>query len=294
MKAMRNFKHVLWYVLMIPFAILMIYPLVFSVLGGFNTKQEFSEMGELLPIPKNPTAFNFKFAMSATAIRPLINGLMRSIFYALIVTIMAILIGYVIARYDFKGKKALMAFIIIAQVIPGVLTMIPTFVMVSKIPFFGGNDMFGNGGHGLYNSKSMLFLPLSWNYLMWVFLFVQSMKGLTPSFEDAAEIDGCGFFKTLTQIIIPIQKPIVTVIFVNVALNVWNDWMTPFFYINDTKNTTLTAYIAVLTSALKKFGEKDYPKIFALATFAILPPFILFLIFQKNIVQGIASAGVKG
>ena len=152
----------------------------------------------------------------------------------------------------------------------------------------------GNGGHGLYDNKLMLYLPLSWGYLIWTFLFTQSMKSLPVAFEEAAEIDGCGFFKTLTSVILPMQKPIITVIAVNVALNTWNDWMTPFLYINRTSDSTITAYLAVLTSALKQFGDKDYPKIFAIATIAIIPPFAIFLYFQKYIIQGIASAGLKG
>ncbi len=173
------------------------------------------------------------------------------------------------------------------------LTLIPTFVMVSHIPLVGGNDLFGNGGKGLYDSQLMLFLPLSWGYLLWPFLFMQSMKSLPRSFEEAAELDGAGFFQTILKVIVPMQKPILTVVAINVALNTWNDWMTPFLYINSTKKTTLPAYLATLTASLQNYGQKDYPKVFALATLAIIPPLFIFLFLQKYIVQGIASAGIK-
>ena len=284
---------IFWYTLMGLLAILMVYPLIFSVFGGFNTNTEFSEMGELLPIPESPTLANFKFAFGRTMSHPLLNSFLRSTWYTLLVTSMSILMGYVLARYEFRGKKFMLGFIIVTQVVPSVMTMIPTFVMVARLPFLGGNDFLGRGGHGLYNNQAILFLPLGWGYLIWTFLFTQSMKSLPVAFEEAAEIDGCGFFKTLTQVVLPMQKPIITVIAVNVALGTWNDWMTPFLYINDIQKSTLTAYMATLTASLKQYGSKDYPKIFALATIAIIPPFAIFLYFQKYIIQGIASAGVK-
>jgi multiple sugar transport system permease protein len=282
-----------WFILMAVICMLMIYPLIYSALGGFNSQSEFSSMGNLFPVPKKPVWNNYIFAFSSTVLSPLLNTFLRTAWYTVVVLIMTILIGYVMARYEFKGKQFFMVFIIVSQVIPAVLTLISTFVMVSHIPLVGGNDLFGNGGKGLYDSQLMLFLPLSWGYLLWPFLFMQSMKSLPRSFEEAAELDGAGFFQTILKVIVPMQKPILTVVAINVALNTWNDWMTPFLYINSTKKTTLPAYLATLTASLQNYGQKDYPKVFALATLAIIPPLFIFLFLQKYIVQGIASAGIK-
>ena len=284
----------LWYIALGLVAVLMVYPLVFSILGGFNVKEEFQQMGEILPIPESPTFQNYRYVFSAAIVQPLLHSFTRSLWYTFVVCAMSILMGYVLSRYEFKLKKAVMTFIIVAQVVPGVLTLIPTLVMVARLPLLGGNNIWGVGGHGLYNNRAILYLPLGWGYLIWTFLFTQSMKSFPEAFEEAAEIDGCGFIKTLTKVVLPMQKPIITVIAVNVALGTWNDWMTPFLYINRTQDSTLTAYLAVLTSALQQFGGKDYPKIFAIAVIAIIPPFIIFLYFQKYIIQGIASAGLKG
>ena len=294
---MHNFSkkvlRIVWFIVMAAICILMIYPLIYSVLGGFNRQSEFNSMGNIFPIPQKLIWNNYIFAFSSTALSPLLNTFLRTAWYTLVVLIMTILIGYVMARYEFRGKQFFMVFIIAAQVIPSVLTLIPTFVMVSHIPLVGGNDLFGDGGKGLYDSQLMLFLPLSWGYLLWPFLFMQSMKSFPLSFEEAAELDGAGFLQTILKVIIPMQKPILTVVAINVALNTWNDWMTPFLYINSTKKTTLPAYLATLTASLQNYGQKDYPKVFALATLAIIPPLIIFLLLQQYIVQGIASAGVK-
>jgi multiple sugar transport system permease protein len=112
--------------------------------------------------------------------------------------------------------------------------------------------------------------------------------------EEAAEIDGCGFWGILLRIVVPMQAPILTVIAINTALSNWNDWLTPFLYINRVSDSTITAWLGTLTSNLQQFGDKDYPRVFALATVAVIPPFMIFLFLQKYIIQGIASAGVKG
>ena len=120
------------------------------------------------------------------------------------------------------------------------------------------------------------------------------MRSIPRDLEEAAEIDGCGFFRMIFRILIPIQKPMIAVIAVNTALSTWNDWMTPFIYINKIQDSTLPAYVGMLTAQLQAFGDRDYPKLFATATVAIIPPFLIFLFLQKYIIQGIASVGIKG
>jgi len=285
---------IFWYIAMMGFTIIMLYPFIFSLLAGLNSRQEFAHMGALLPIPENPVFSNFAFAFSPRGIRPLINTILRTGWYTIIVSIMSILIGYVMARYEFKGKNFFLVAILAVQMIPHVLTLIPGFVMMARLPFVGGNNWMGYGGSGLINNQLAIFLPLNWSFLVWSFLFMQVMKSMPKDFEEAAKLDGCGFWRIILQVIFPMQKPIIAVIAVNVALTVWNDWLTPFLYINDIQRSTLPAYLGMLTSQLQRFGENDYPRLFALSTVAIVPPLLIFLFFQKHIIQGISSAGVKG
>jgi len=295
---MRNpskfISKIVWYIVMSIVAFIMLYPLIFSLLAGLNTRAEFGHMGSLFPIPSDPQFQNLLFMFSARGIRPLLNTFLRTGWYTVIVCFMAILIGYVMARYKFKGKKFFLIAILGTQVIPSVLTLIPAFIFMSRIPFVGGNDWTGYGGRGLINNPLSIFLPLGWGFLIWVFLFMQTMKSMPRDFEEAAQLDGCGFWRTIFQVIIPMNKPIIAVIAVNVALSVWNDWLTPFLYISDIQYSTLPAYLGVLTSQLQQFGENDYPRIFAMSTVATIPPLLIFLFLQRYIIQGIASAGVKG
>ncbi|MDR1375114.1 MAG: carbohydrate ABC transporter permease [Treponema sp.] len=284
-----------WILLMTLCALISTYPMIYGFLASLMTLRNFTSLGSLVVIPKNPTLQNYRvvFAMDG-ALKPLMNSFMRSAWWTLVNCSVAVLGGYSLARYEFKAKKAILVGIIVAQVIPGVLTMMPTFIMISRLPFVGGNNWLGQGGQGLINNRMVLYLPMGWGVFLWSFLFMQSVKSFPPSFEEAAEIDGYGFWSILFRIVLPMQGPILAVVAINSALGAWNDWMTPFLYINRTSETTLTAWLGTMIAQLQQFGVKDYPRVFAVATIAMIPPLGIFLGFQKFIIQGIASVGIKG
>lgn len=94
-----------WLVFMSAVALIMLFPLIYSVLGGFNTKTEFTSLSRILPIPTKWVMSNYIFAFSTSAIKPLINTFMRTAWYTVIVLVMSTLVGYVMARYEFRFKK---------------------------------------------------------------------------------------------------------------------------------------------------------------------------------------------
>lgn len=290
------FRYSFWLFAMLIMGFVMVYPFIFSLLGSLMRADDFGQnLGVLLPEPAIPLYLrNITRALRSSGLPPLINTIARTSWYTVLICLKALLMGYVMARYEFKLKSTLFIIIICSQVIPMILTLLPTFVMAANIPLVGGNDIMGQGGRGLINSRAMLFLPLSWNYLIWVFLMMQSLKGLPKDFEEAAEIDGSAFLPMIFKIVLPMQLPILAVIAVNVALFTWNDWLTPFLYINNPMRSTLPAWVGQLTARLQEFGDRDYPRVFGLGTMATLPPFFIFLFLQKYILQGIASAGIKG
>lgn len=279
---------------MIILAVITIYPLVFSLLAGFIKKDEFTHYGKLLPITAQPVLTWYKAFFSPIGFVPFMNTVYRTCWYTFITILMACLVGYVLSRMNFPGKNFFFSFIIATQVVPGVLLLIPTFLMASKVPFFGGNNWLGQGGHGLINNPVIIYIIVSSGNIIWIFLFRQAMNSLPRSFEESATIDGSGFFRTLFMIVIPMQKAIIAVIALNVAIGTWNDWLTPFIYINDLKYSTLPAYIGKLTTALQAHGDRNLPLVFALSTIVSIPTLAIFLTFQKYLVQGLASVGIKG
>ncbi len=291
---MKLLMKTLWLLPLSIIAFVMVYPFVFSFLAGLFPKEEFTHVGSMIPIPKHIVLDWYTGLFESTMIRPFFNTVWRTAWYTFAVTAIAFLVGYVLARLRFPGKTFFFFFIIIIQMIPGVLTLIPTYILMAKLPLLGGNDWFGAGGHGLINNPLVLYVLIGPANIVWIYLFRQSISALPRDFEEAASIDGSGFFRTLLTVILPIQKPIIATIALNTAIMTWNDWLNPFMYVNKIEYTTITGYVGLLVSALSKFGDRNYPLIFAASTVAVLPPLIIFLFMQKYIVQGFANAGIKG
>lgn len=294
LKAQKAVKRTVWYIVMSVIAMIMLYPFIYAFMGGLMDSELFTSLGTMMPIPNPPVISSYMSFFTQSMWRPFLNTLARAAWYTVMNTYIAVTIGYFMARKNFWGKKQFFMIIIIAQLIPGVLTLIPTFVMMARFPLVGGNNILGVGGSGFINNPSVLFILIGGGQLMNAILFRQAMFSLSPSFEEAAEIDGCGYFQTMVKVIIPMQKPIIAFIAMTSAITTWNDWFIPFLYINDLKFNTLPAYVGMLVSRFHEFTRPNYAIVFALSTISTLPPAIIFLIFQRNIVQGLASAGIKG
>lgn len=292
--AWKVLKRSVWYLVMTVIAIFMLYPFVFAFAGGLMDPDLFRNLGTMMPIPIPAVLENYLSFFTQDMWRPFVNTIMRTAWYTVVNTYIAVTLGYFMARKNFWGKRQFFMIIIIAQLIPGVLTLIPTFVMMARFPFFGGNNWLGVGGSGFINHPAVLFILIGGGQLMNSILFRQSMYSLPPSFEEAAEMDGAGYLQIMKNVILPMQKPIIAFIAMTSAITTWNDWFTPFLYISDLKYNTLPAYVGMLVTRFHEFVRPNYALVFALSTVATLPPVIIFLFFQRNIVQGLASAGIKG
>jgi multiple sugar transport system permease protein len=291
---MKGVNKVFIYLLLLIGAVITFYPLLFSILAGLWNKDLFNSMGRMLPIPDDPIMDKYRMFFREDAFQPFLNSFLRMFWHAFYISLMAILIGYVLSRLRFPGRKAFFAFILAVQMIPGSLMFIPTYIEMARFPLVGGNDILGQGGVGFINNPLVLYIMISGSSFVYVYLFRQAMNGLPRDFEEAAYMDGSGFFRTLFTVIVPIQKPIIaTIILINAITN-WNEFLTPFIYISDQKFMTISGYVGLLVSRLTAFGGRDYPLVFALSTLTTIPPLLIFLFTQKYIVQGFASAGVKG
>lgn len=294
MRTKKLLKSFILIVFLALITIIMLYPFVFSLLAGFIKKDEFTNLGTLLPLTNSPTLKSYKVFFSSFGYTQFLNTLIRTIWYTVIISLMSILVGYVLARVNFRGKKFFYWFIIMAQVIPGAMVLIPSYLLYSKFPFMGGNNWMGIGGHGLIDSPLALYVGVSTGHIIWIYLFKNSMEALPKDYEEAASLDGSSFLRTLFFLIVPLQKPILAVIALNTAIGTWNDFMTPFIYINNPKFDTMAGYIGKLVTQLQNYGGSNYPLIFALSTMTMLPVLFIFLFFQKYIVEGVASIGIKG
>lgn len=189
----------------------------------------------------------------------------------LIVTICA----YAFDRLRFPGKNVLFLAMLALMMVPGQIFIIPRFKLMVKL--------------GLTNTLVGLALPGLFN-IFGVFLMRQFFTTLPRELDEAARIDGCGYFRIYWNVLLPLVKPGLTTLAILTMLNAWKDLMWPLINNSKAEMMTLASGLAML------IGEHTtyYEQVMAGAVIAVLPLIIMFVIFQKQFVEGIAQSGIKG
>lgn len=188
------------------------------------------------------------------------------------------MIAYALARLNWPGRSLCFYLVLATLMIPPQITMIPSFVIYRQF--------------GLYNTLAPLWLPgcLAVN-AFGIFLLRQAMKGIPRDLEDAARIDGCGYFRTYWHVALPEMKPTLAAISIFTFMYVWNDFMGPLIYVNDQRLYPLALGLFSLT--VGKDGVM-FTLIMAAATIMTLPVIVLFFVAQRYFIQGVTMSGLKG
>jgi len=298
-KSMFKPSRLLAHATLLVFGLVLLYPLIFMVLAGFFTKQEFtSTVISLIPIPKQPTLENFRALIVGTTDAAVTtyfrNSVLRTVYNTFWALLTSFLGGYVFARLRFKGRDALFLLMLATQMIPTTLAIIPTYLEFARFPFLGGNHVF-TGGKGILDTWWVYLIGGPAINIMGTFLVKQSLEKVPIELDEAAKMDGAGSFRIIFQILFPLQLPVMAYIAITTALGAWNDFITPFFYTNSDKLQTLPAAITRLSSVAASPGAViNYPLIITLSLGITIPALIIFFLFQKYIVQGLANTGIKG
>ncbi len=183
--------------------------------------------------------------------------------------------AYVFARLDFRGKKFLWVYFIATMFIPGITILLTSIRVVSVL--------------GMTDTLAVLILPgLVSGYN--VFFFRQFYLGMPASLEEAAAIDGCSPFKIFLRIFLPMSVTPMVIIGVSTFMGYWNSFMWPTLTI---VNNSSIAQVMQVIRVLKTSYSGEYGIVIAATLLAVAPPLIIFIIFQKKIVAGIAISGLK-
>lgn len=196
--------------------------------------------------------------------------------------------GYAFARLRFRGSRMLFIILLIGLMMPPQVTMLPTFLIMAKFPFMGGNDLLGAGGTGLINTYAGLIIPMV-SGSFGVFLCKQFYENFPRSLDEAAKIDGTNPWQTYFLIYLPNSKAILATLALLKGVGVWNDYLWPLVMTNSENRKTVQL-------ALTMFRTSDYiqwGQLMAASVLVVLPMVILFLCAQKYFVQGIVTSGLK-
>lgn len=276
----RKVKKITYHFVCISLAVIMLYPLLWMVFSSFKeTSLVLREAHKL--IPDTWTLDNYINGWKGFAGVSFATFFKNSAFVATISTIGAVfssaLIAYGFARIRFPGSNFWFSCMLIMLMLPYQVLMIPQFLVFKKLGWVG--------------TYLPLIVPYFFGQAFFIFLDMQFIRGIPKELDEAAEIDGCNRFNIFLRIIIPLLVPALCTSAIFSFIWRWEDFVTPLMYINKPTDYTVSL-------ALKLFSDpstsSDYGAMFAMASLSILPASILFIVFQKQLVEGIATTGLKG
>ena len=268
------------------FALIVLVPLIWVIFQSFKEKTEFFGYSSWT-LPKGLYFQNYVNAWVEAGMSDyFFNTILVTALALFFVTVLSIPCAYALSRYQFKGSKLLTTLLMGGIFINVNYIVIPIYTMITKF----GRAM---GIRGLVNNLVVLALIYAVTSVPFaVYLLSGFFKTMQHEYEEAAKIDGCGYFGTLTKVMIPLAKPsIVTVILFN-FLKFWNEYIIGVTFISDPKKWTLS--IGLLNIMEVERTANDYGRMYAGLVIAMLPTIILYCIVQKKLTEGINVGGIKG
>jgi multiple sugar transport system permease protein len=271
----RGSRSIRLHVALIAGFILMATPFVWMVLSSFKTTQELRREPSRW-IPDEPTLENYRELFDRLDFP---RYFFNSTFVALAVTagnlLFCSMMGYALAKLEFPGKRVLFAVVLATLMIPGVVTLVPLFVLVSNL--------------NLTNTYPGLILPTVAG-AFGVFLMRQFMLGIPDDLLDAARVDGAGEYRIFLRVVLPLCGPVLATLGVLTFLTSWNNFLWPLVVATSEDMYTLPVALALFSIGQQ---ESNVALQMAGATVAVLPVVILFFATQRYIIQGIATTGLK-
>ena len=260
--------------------ILIIYSLITVFLVGetiassFKTKIELVD--NLIGLPKEPTFINYFTVFVKEGFgRYIMNSISLVAISLILLIIVSSMLAYGMAQYTFKGKKFLQAYFLIGLMMPVQLSILPLYLMLSRLKMT--NSFLG---------LALLYAAnLSFSFLVFNQFFLQ----LPQAMIESAHMDGASDMCIFWKIVVPISKPVFTTVGLKQFVTIWNDFYLPMVFLPKKNAHTLTLAIYSYTGNFLK----NWDKIFAAATIALVPILIIYFLFSEQIVAGLTAGSTK-
>lgn len=274
-KSSAVLRRVLLYIVLVLIAVIMVVPFLWMLSTSLKTQYDAVKIPPVW-IPDPPQWENYvKLFTEQPMFQFMLNTIKIVFFVVLGQLFFSSLAAYSFARISFKGRNVMFFFYIATLMVPGQVTMIPTYLMFAKA--------------GLTDNHLALILPAFFS-AFGVFLLRQFFMSLPRELEEAAEIDGCNPFMTYWRIMLPLVVPAMLTLGVFTLMNTWNDYMGPLIYLSSPEKYTMTLGIAYF----KGVYTTQWNLVMAGSIVSVVPILIAYLCAQKYFIEGIAFSGVKG
>ena len=259
----------------------MIYPLLWLVASSFKSNDTmFTNTYSLIPQTWDAIK-NYISGFEGVGGVPFSTFFFNSIFVTVVGTVLTIFVSlmtaYALARIPFKGSKLWFGCVMMTLMIPSQVMIVPQYIILYNL--------------GLIDTKISLILPWAFGYAFFIFQMVQFFRGIPRDLDEAAMIDGCGRIGILFRILAPIAQPSIITCSIFAFYWIWQDFFQPLIFISSPKNFTIPL---ALNMYLDPNSYNNYGGLFAMSVISIIPVILFFIVFQKYIVEGIATDGIKG
>jgi multiple sugar transport system permease protein len=276
------------YVILLVGGVLFIAPFVWMVTASL---QDIGDIFRWPPqwIPVNPSLDNYvRFFERERIGRYFFNSAYVAVAVTALQLLFSSLAAYAFAKRSFPGRDALFLLTLGTMMIPGQVTLIPTYIILKHVPLFGGNDIFGQGGHGWLDSYWGLIIPQGASAFA-IFLLRQYMRTIPNDLLDAARIDGASELRIWAQIVMPLCMPALAALGIFTFTYQWDNFYWPLIIVSSEELRTLPLGLALFVVR----NRTVWDLLMAGSVVATLPVVIVFLLFQRHFVRGIAMSGLK-
>ncbi|MCD7815115.1 MAG: carbohydrate ABC transporter permease [Lachnospiraceae bacterium] len=274
-KTKQRMTQGLIHAILIVVSITMLVPFLWMLLTAFKTLSESTSVNPFVIFPSSWKLDNFVSVWKNYNFLYLYKNTILMIFWRVVCAVLtATLAGYAFGRLNFPGKNLLFSLVLIQMMVPSQIFIIPQYVMISKLGWM--NTMAGLVFPGVVTAFG-------------TFLLKQGYQGLPKSLEEAAAIDGCSIPQRFLFIMAPLTRSAMVSLGIFTAVFAYKDLMWPMIVSTKIEKTTLSAALAKMQGQY----SSNYPELMAAALMACLPMIVLYLVFQKQFIEGIATSGSK-
>jgi ABC-type glycerol-3-phosphate transport system permease component len=272
---------VIVFIIFVFYAASLIFPFLWMAFNMFKTNKEFFQNVWSWPANINNGWKNIQTAMtmkkgSSTIVTMTLRSLLLALAGTLLSLISSSMISYVVAKFRFRGRNFIYLLAVLVMIVPSIGTVSATYKLINQM--------------GLYNNVLGILLLYSGGFGFQFLLLYSSFKSLSETYMEAAYIDGASDFAIFTRVMLPMVFPTLVPLAILDFIGFWNDYFTPYLYLKD--KPTLAVGLQSMVSQMTY--NANWPALFALMLFSMLPIIVLFVCFQKQIMSNVTAGGIKG
>jgi|YNPNPStandDraft_1061719.scaffolds.fasta_scaffold02907_5 multiple sugar transport system permease protein len=279
-KTKERIKAVVYHVMVTSSCFIMLYPIFWMVASSLKETSEIWTRASSL-IPSKVTFQHYIEGWAGFGNITFATFYKNSLIYASVATIASVAssacVAYAFAKIRFAGRGFWFSVMLLTLMLPGQVLMIPQYIVFSKL--------------GWINTYRPLLIPRFFGNAFFIFLIVQFMRGIPNELDEAAEIDGCSKIGIFFKIILPLIQPALITAAIFSFYWTWEDFMGPLIYLQN-------PHLYTVSLAIRSYSDPstgtDWGSIFAMSTLSLVPVFIVFIAFQRYLVQGISTTGIRG